>query len=70
LVERWTNELFVVVPHGPDSRIVPSPGTNVRGSPSVRCGSTTVDEENVAFQLPYFGVGVTVIGFVVEPGGG
>src|SRR5215204_4322349 len=69
-VERWTKEVFVVAPHGPDSRIVPSLGTNVRGSPSVRCRSTTVDDENVAFQLPYVGVGVTVIGLVVEPGGG
>jgi hypothetical protein len=38
------------------------------GSPSVRCGSTTVAGANFAFQVEYDGFGVTVVGFVVEPG--
>ena len=41
-VERWMNELFVVVPHGPDSQTEPSLPKWESGSPSVRCGSTTV----------------------------
>src|ERR1041384_4831277 len=41
-VERWMNELFVVVPQGPDSQMFPFWSKWVSGSPSVRCASTTV----------------------------
>src|ERR1051325_9981293 len=40
--ERWMNELFVVVPQGPDSQILPFWSKWVSGSPSVRWASTTV----------------------------
>src|ERR1043166_6022201 len=41
-VERWMNELFVVVPQGPDSQMLPFWSKWSSGSPSVRCASTTV----------------------------
>ena len=52
LVERWMNEFWVVVPHGPDSQKVPFGSIASIGSPSVRCGSTTVADENFAFHVP------------------
>src|ERR671930_1106165 len=41
-VERWMNEFWVVVPHGPDSQMLPLWSKWSSGSPSVRCASTTV----------------------------
>src|SRR5438132_5820464 len=41
-VERWMNELLVVVPHGPDSQMFPFASKWSSGSPSVRWASTTV----------------------------
>src|SRR5919198_5160044 len=41
-VERWMNEFCVVVPQGPDSQRFPFMSNQSRGSPSVRCASTTV----------------------------
>src|SRR6266581_3899676 len=41
-VERWMNELFVVVPQGPDSQMFPFWSKWSSGSPSVRWASTTV----------------------------
>src|SRR4051794_14456860 len=49
--------------------MTPSRFTERSGSPSVRCGSTTVAGANFAFQVPELARGVTVTGFVVEPGG-
>src|SRR3954447_12717742 len=45
-VERWMNELLVVVPQGPDSQMFPFASKWLSGSPSVRCASTTVASEN------------------------
>jgi len=67
-VERWIN-MVVVKPHGPHSQRRPSASAVTSGSPSVRCGSTTVAGANLASHAEYDGIGVTVIGFVVEPGG-
>src|SRR6476646_9129081 len=41
-VDRWMNELFVVVPQGPDSQTFPFASKWSSGSPSVRWASTTV----------------------------
>src|SRR5437868_12388345 len=41
-VDRWMNELFVVVPQGPYSQMLPFWSKWSSGSPSVRCASTTV----------------------------
>jgi hypothetical protein len=51
-VERWMNEFWLCVPHGPDSQNVPSESMRLSGSPSVRCASTTVADENFAFHVP------------------
>ena len=40
------NDMSVVVPHGPDSQMLPSGSIRSTGSPSVRCASTTVAAEN------------------------
>src|SRR5919197_6142626 len=48
-VERWMNELLVVVPHGPDSQMLPFWSKWSSGSPSVRCASTTVALLNRSF---------------------
>src|SRR5919201_6020356 len=49
-VERWMNELLVVVPQGPDSQMFPFWSKWASGSPSVRCASTTV--ALLKFSLP------------------
>src|SRR5207247_11437931 len=69
LVERWMKDMLVLKPQGPDSQMFPSGSSFARGSPSVRCASTTVAGEKRAFQAWKPGIGKTVVGFVVEPGG-
>src|SRR6516225_5887054 len=69
-VDRCTNDCAVVKPHGPDSQIAPLWSAICRGSPSVRCGSTTVAGANLAFHVPYEGLGVAASGSVSDGGGG
>ena len=63
------NDMLVEKPHGPDSQMFPSASSLTSGSPSVRCGSTTVEGENFALQAWKLGIGKTVTGFCSEPGG-
>ena len=57
VVERWMNDMLVLKPQGPDSQRFPSASIFTSGSPSVRCGSTTVAGVNFAFQAWKFGMG-------------
>jgi hypothetical protein len=45
------NDCAVEKPQGPVSQIDPSASIRFRGSPSVRCGSTTVAGAKRAFQV-------------------
>src|SRR6476660_8862143 len=63
------NDMFVLKPQGPDSQMFPSESTFRSGSPSVLCASTTAAGVNRALQAEKLGIGWTVTGFPIEPGG-
>src|SRR4051812_3967878 len=68
-VERCTHDCCVDVPNGPDSQYSELDGTTFKGSPSVRCASTTVAGENLSEPAARVGVGVPeiVVGTVPPP---